>query len=406
MNRRLSLLTLAASGAVLVVVGAAAIQLQRPIPAPVLRTTLAATYAVSGPTTALPWPALGEAALYLGDYGWLGSSGGNAAVPIASVTKVMTALVVLRAHPLAEGATGPTVTVSAADVSTYQQERAAGDSVVPLVAGENLTELQLLEGLLLPSGDNLAQLLANWDAGSEPAFVTQMNDLAASLQLTHTHFADSSGLDPGSTSSARDLVTLAAAAMREPAFASIVAMPTASLPVAGTVHTYNPVLGQGGIVGVKTGWTAAAQGCLLFAASERVGDRRVQLLGAVIGQPGGPTSGLVAAGKVALGLVAATMAQLQWVQIPNTGALIGQVSSGWAPRDPIRLARPLQALALNGSTLEVRLRLRRVRANIRRGAVLGTATLSGPAGFQVREPVLAEHRLNGPSWWWRVTHNL
>lgn len=394
-----------AGALVVVALSAAAVHLAGPTPVPRVQLALRSAYTVSGSTAPLPWPATGQAALYLSGYGWLGGSGGQASASIASVTKVMTALVILRAHPLALGLPGPMVTVSASDASLYQQERAAGDSVVPVVAGENLTELQLLEGLLLPSGDNIAVLLAEWDAGSEPAFVLQMNRLATSLHLAHTHFADSSGLDPSSVSCARDLVTLAEVAMREKAFASIVGMATARLPVVGTVRNYNPVLGEEGITGIKTGWTASALGCLLFAAVARVGERQVKLVGAVIGQPGGPTSGLVAAGRAAVGLLAAALPQLRWVRLPASGAVVGEVLSPWGRPDPIQLTRPIQLVAVSGSALSVRPRLRRIRTPIRRGVSLGTVTLTHVGGFRLQEAVLVRRTLVGPNWWWRLTHD-
>ncbi len=395
-------------GAVAVVLAlgvGAAFQLERTVPAPTVHGELPSSYRVPGRAGSLPWPEEGQAALYLSGFGWLGSTGSETSVPIASVTKIMTALVILRAHPLRVRMPGPVITVSATDFELYQSELAAGDSVVKVEAGETLTELQVLEGLLLPSGDNLAVLLANWQAGSEADFVVQMDQLATFLHLDHTHFTDSSGLEPGSVSSARDLVALATVAMRNPAFASIVATPMAILPVAGTIYNYNPILGQDGVIGVKTGWTANSLGCLVFAAKESVDGRQVQLVGAVLGQPGGPQSSLVAAGREAAALLVAVEAELHPVRLPVGGTTVGQVTSNWARRITVRAARRIQLIGVSGARLDLRLRFRRLRAPLGRGEEVGSLTVKTPGDFSSREPVAVARRLANPGLWWRLTRS-
>jgi D-alanyl-D-alanine carboxypeptidase (penicillin-binding protein 5/6) len=387
----------------LVVVAAGTAQLARPIPALRVRDSLPPSYTVGGSSEQLPWPAQGQAALYLPHFGWLGSTGINGSVPIASLTKIMTALVILRSHPLTLGATGPIVNVSAADFAVYQSELAQGDSVLRVETGEGLTELQLLEGLLLPSADNIAELLGDWQAGSEPAFVAEMNRLAASLRLGQTHFADSSGLDPASVSSAPDLVTLAEDAMSNPVFASIVAMPTATLPLAGTVHNYNPLLGKDGVVGIKTGWTSAALGCLVFASRQNVAGHQVQLIGAVTGQPGGPTTGLAAAAARAAALIEAAATGLHWVSLPTPGASIGQLDSVWTRPLGIRAAATVQLAAPAGARFKVSIRFfRHVRAPLRRGAEVGSLTVTTPGGSSAHSRLISERGLDDPSWWWRL----
>jgi D-alanyl-D-alanine carboxypeptidase (penicillin-binding protein 5/6) len=395
-------LRLAAALVVAVLVGAGVAQLVRPVPALTARASLSRSYTVGGTVEQLPWPAQGEAALYLPQFGWLGSTVGQGPVPIASLTKIMTALVILRSHPLAVGTSGPVVTVTAGDFALYQSELAQGDSVLRVETGEGLTELQLLEGLLLPSADNIAELLADWQAGSEPAFVREMNQLAKSLRLNQTQFADSSGLDPASVSSARDLVTLATVAMRNPVFASIVAMPTAVLPLAGTVHNYNPLLGKDGVVGVKTGWTSAALGCLVFASQQTVDGHPVELIGAVTGQPGGPASGLAAAAAAATVLIASASGELHWVTLPAPGTTVGHLDSQWTGPRGIRVAEPVQLPAPSGALLKLSLRFRLLRAPIPRDGQVGTMSLTTPGGSTAQQSLISARALAEPSWWWRL----
>jgi serine-type D-Ala-D-Ala carboxypeptidase (penicillin-binding protein 5/6) len=231
------------------------------------------------------WPAYGQAAVQTGQ-SQVHAGPNQHAAPIASVAKVMTAYLVLRDHPLRLGQDGPTITLADADVADTDRRRGQRESVVPVAAGEQLTERQALQALLLPSANNIAAVLARWDAGSEGRFVARMNATARSLDMSHTRYTDPSGYDDATVSTAADQVRIVARAMRLPVFASIVATPSATLPVAGTVRNTNTLLGHNGFVGVKTGSTAAAGGCFAFRAIRRIHGKRTTITGVVLGQPG------------------------------------------------------------------------------------------------------------------------
>jgi D-alanyl-D-alanine carboxypeptidase (penicillin-binding protein 5/6) len=209
----------------------------------------------------------------------------------------MTAYLVLRDHPLRPGQDGPTITLTDADVADTDRRRRRQESVVSIAAGEQLTERQALQALLLPSANNIAAVLARWDAGSADRFVARMNATARSLGTTHTRYTDPSGYDDATVSTAADQVRIVDRAMRLPVFASIVATPSATLPVAGTVHNTNRLLGHNGFVGVKTGSTAVAGGCFAFRAIRWIDGKRTTITGVVLGQPGHD--------KIAAGLAAA-----------------------------------------------------------------------------------------------------
>jgi serine-type D-Ala-D-Ala carboxypeptidase (penicillin-binding protein 5/6) len=231
------------------------------------------------------WPAYGQAAVQIGQSQVQAGPNQHAAA-IASVAKVMTAYLVLRDHPLQPGKDGPAITLIDADVADTDRRRGQHESVVSIAAGEQLTERQALQALLLPSANNIAAVLARWDAGSVDRFVARMNAAARSLGMTHTRYTDPSGYDDATVSTAADQVRLVDRAMRLPVFASIVATPSATLPVAGTVHNTNTLLGYDGFVGVKTGSTAAAGGCFAFRAVRWIDGKRTTITGVVLGQPG------------------------------------------------------------------------------------------------------------------------
>jgi D-alanyl-D-alanine carboxypeptidase (penicillin-binding protein 5/6) len=233
------------------------------------------------------WPAYGQAAFIQTGRSQVQAGPNQHPAAIASVAKVMTAYLVLRDHPLRLGQDGPTITLTDADVADTDRRRRQQESVVSIAAGEQLTERQALQALLLPSANNIASVLARWDAGSADRFVARMNATARSLGMTHTRYTDPSGYDDATVSTAADQVRIVDRAMRLPVFASIVATPSATLPVAGTVHNTNTLLGHNnGFVGVKTGSTAAAGGCFAFRAIRWIDGKQTTITGVVLGQPG------------------------------------------------------------------------------------------------------------------------
>jgi serine-type D-Ala-D-Ala carboxypeptidase (penicillin-binding protein 5/6) len=255
--------------------------------------------------TAGSWPAQGQAALVVGR-GRAAASPGQEPEPIASLAKVMTAYLTLSAHPLEAGEGGFTLTVSRAEADAVADEAEGGQSVVAVRAGERLDERQLLEALLIPSGNNVARMLADRLAGSEADFLDRMNETAVQLGMDSTTYTDPSGFDPGTVSTAADQLRVFRAAMRFPAFRRIVSTASVELPVAGTVTNFNPLLGAG--FAGKTGSDSAAGGCLAFFTHLTHGGHRRTAVGVVMGQGDGSdtTALLEAAGDAAEGLVAPT----------------------------------------------------------------------------------------------------
>ena len=247
-------------------------------------TPLPATLRVlPGVPPSAAWPGQGQAAIGMPGVGVLATHGDNQPMAIASVAKIMTAYVVLRDHPLQTGGTGPAITVTAADVAAYARDKSQGQSVVKVAVGEKLSELQALQAMLIPSGNNIAAILADWDAGSQTAFVAKMNADARALGLRDTSYADASGFDPATVSTASDQFRLTLRALQIPVFGQIVAMPQVTLPTAGLTYNVNDALGRDGIVGVKTGSSPQAGGCLVFSAIKSVADTQVTIVGVVLG---------------------------------------------------------------------------------------------------------------------------
>ena len=254
-------------------------------------TSLTSLTAAAEPDPALPWPAMGEAAVSIPAVGYSADSGPEHPVPVASMTKVMTAYLILRDHPLALGAPGPNITITTGDADNYGTDTVSDQSSIDIDPGEVMTESQLLAGMLVHSANDFAYTLAVWDAGSLPAFVAEMNAEAATLGMTQTHYVDASGFTPGSVSTPDDLLKVTALAMDNPVFAKDVTMPSITLPVAGTISTYTPLLpgsvtGVPGVVGVKSGYTTHAGGGDILAYQSSVDGKPFVTLAAVSSQQG------------------------------------------------------------------------------------------------------------------------
>jgi D-alanyl-D-alanine carboxypeptidase (penicillin-binding protein 5/6) len=209
--------------------------------------------------------------------------------PMASVTKVMTALLVLEAGDLGQEIRVPE--------AAFDYAWKYGGETAALHPGDVLTAQQLLAALLVPSGADAAYTLANAYGPGLGTFVARMNATAVRMGMTNTHFTSPDGLpyptETATYSTPSDLLTLGLAAMRYPVFRSIVDLQFYHLPKGDGHHQYwwdntNGLIGSyQGAVGIKTGYTDAARHCLLF---EAVRNGRA-LIGVVLGSPAtGPAS--------------------------------------------------------------------------------------------------------------------
>jgi len=347
-----------------------------------------------GVAPSLPWPATGEAAVSVPAVGFTAQSGPEPPVPVASLTKLMTAWVILRDHPLAFGEVGPTITMTATDVADFELGNQTDQAGVQVALGEALTERQVLEGLVVRSANNLANTLARWDAGTIPAFVAKMNAAARAFGMSHTTFVDANGFDPGSRSTARDLLTVAAALMSNPSFAAMADLPSVSLPVAGLLYSYTPLVGTEGVIGVKSGFTQAAGGCDVLALSTTVGGRPVTVLAAVTGQEGPDV--LAQAGSIALQLARVAASGVLPVRVVSRGELVGIVSSGGA-RVRVVAAAPASVLAWAGRSVVTSLQVTDPpNGGAGVGTVIGESVVE--AGHQrVAVPVRLAGNLPAPS---------
>ncbi len=372
----------------------AAVRLSAPDPAPTVTSGIDRTVDLQSGAVDLPWPTTGQAAVAIPSIGVDTASGPEKAQPVASLTKLMTAYVVLHDHPLKMGQLGPTITVTQADVDDYDDDTVSDDSNAQVALGEQIPEVQVLGGLLIHSADNYADLLARWDAGSEAAFVAKMNADAAQLGMSQSHFADPSGVDPASQSTPYDLLKVAALDMTEPVFASLVQQSSITLPVAGTISTYTPLLGIDGVVGVKSGFTTAAGGCDVLAVVRDVHGVPTTFLAAVTGQQGAVA--LAQAGLHGLALVSAMVPLVGVTTVLHRGQVVADVHEA-GKTVSARGSAPVTLLTWPGAKATMVFRpAGHLTDQARRGAVVGTADVS--VGTQhVTVPVRLEQDVPQPT---------
>lgn len=224
-------------------------------------TTNYAAVAVPARTSATAAaPALSAASWYGLDVATgmtLAGSRADTPLPIASITKLATALVIVRSHPTSQMVTLPAL-------PAYQ----ADDEIIGLQTGERLSIHDLLAALLINSADDAADALALADSGTETAFVAKMNQTMATWGISEAHFSNPSGLvDTGNTVSARAVAQIAQLALQNPTIKQLVATPSLAVSDAAgrqfTLTTTDQLLQNGQFQGIKTGYTAAAGQCFV-----------------------------------------------------------------------------------------------------------------------------------------------
>lgn len=403
--RMVGLILAAVLGAALVGAGAfTAVQLTQPLPAPAFTATAPTLHTLPGAPPRPAWPGHAEAVIGTPGAGILAAAGGNKPRPIASLAKIMTAYVILRDHPLRPGQRGPRLAVTSADVTAYHQDAGQGQSVVKVAAGEKLTEWQALAALLIPSGNNVAGLLASWDAGSVAGFVARMNGQARSLGLHATHYTDPAGVATATVSTAADQYQLALRMLQIPVFRQIVDLPQVLLPVAGLVYNVNSGLGHLGIDGIKTGSTIAAGGCLVFSAKRMAGGKPVPVVGAVLGvrasraQP----SELAAVIAASERLLRSVGGGLERVPVVRPGAVLGRVRTAWGSSTTAIAATGVTATGWPGTPARVTVTALPLHAGIRPGQPIARATVT-VGGSVSHIPLDASRPVPAPSLRWRLT---
>lgn len=381
---------------VLLLIAFAIVQMVRPLPDPTLTLSANPTYTFEGSKPSLPWPDQGQGYMAATGLGKVGSFGEQKPVPIASVAKAMTAYLVLKDHPLKRGKKGPGITIDAKAESEGQLFSEGESTLDTVKKGDVLTESDALAALMIPSANNIARLLARWDAGSEKAFVKKMNATADELGMKNTTYTDPSGLTASTVSTAEDLVKLGEKLVEFPALMDITKLPEWKDPSGKTWRNYNTLVPYDNALGIKTGSTTKAGGNLLFAAHKMVDGTDQLIVGAVLGQHDTPIIDAVNAASKKVML--ATLDLLEGAKVVKKGDVVGTVDDGMGGTTPVVATKDVRAVGWSGLTVKLELTDagKTIPHSASAGAHVGTLTV-GEGASQVKVPVALQGDLTEPT---------
>jgi D-alanyl-D-alanine carboxypeptidase (penicillin-binding protein 5/6) len=373
-------------------IGAAASTFQRP---PIAQPGVA--------TIALP--AGGEAAVsvagaddYLGSTatGIFASSGGNGALPMASISKLITAMVILDAKPLGASGAGPMITWSKADHDLYDKYYVLNATIAAMPTNSTMSEHDALETMLVVSACNYAEALADWAFGSNDAFLFATRKWLAANGLTGTVMVEPTGIDAHNLSTPSDLIALGKLAMANPVIASIVNKTALDVPSLAGMPNTNDLLGTDGIDGIKTGTLDGSD--LLFSSTVTVGTPSpLTITGVVLA---GSNRGSVDAAVNAM--ITSITAGFHHVDLATDGQTVGSYSTAWGAKATMVLGRSASTLTWSNTPITSSMKTTTLKTGAS-GEKVGSVTWRAGKST-VTLPVLLQGRIRPPTVWWRLTH--
>lgn len=330
--------------------------------------------------------------------GILNATGGNEPRPIASISKLVTALVILAAKPLEPGQAGPTLSFGKAENDTYDKYYVLGATIAPMKIGSSMSQHDALAMMLMVSASNYAEVTSTWALGSQAKVHSATTKWLADNGLTGTTMVEPTGIDPRNVSTPTDLIKLARLAMANPVVAEIVGTKNAQLGSLGMQSNRNGVLGVDGIDGIKTGTLDEAGSCLLFSAVTDVGlDAPVTIVGVVLG-----SANSASAGDTARSIIATIKSGFHTVPLIAADDQLGEYFTPW--EDSAQIVAGEGASVLTWSDTPVTMTSTIDPVGIAKdGTDVGSITFTAGARTAT-VPLELSGAINGPGGWWRLTH--
>lgn len=342
-------------------------------------------------------PPNGSSSLSINGIGVVASNNAEISRPIASITKIITALVVLKEKPLSGNSTGPTITLNAKDNDFYNHYFSLNGSVAPAPVGLEISEFDALNALLLPSANNYADTLVNWAFGTQENFVKNANQFLQENQLDSTQVADASGFSPASKSSATDLLKLGQMVLENPVLSKIVATKSITINGLGEIKNTNFLLNSPEVIGIKTGNTDEAKKCLLFAGKYTLNNQEITIVGTILGQD--THQALFANSQNLLDSASQGLAVTQATQ---KNQVIANYKTPWGEVANAVASDELLAVTWQNQKPEFNLNIKPYTVNLDNQNA-GSLTVNS-ANKQLTTNLKLSNKINGPSYIWRITH--
>jgi D-alanyl-D-alanine carboxypeptidase (penicillin-binding protein 5/6) len=356
---------------------------------------------------AIALPTDGEAAVsvaggdaYLGTTadGVFASSGGNYAKPMASISKLITAMVILNARPLGASGKGPTITWSKDDHALYDKYYLLNATIAAMPTNSTMSEHDAIETMLVVSACNYAEAMADWAFGSNAGFVSATKRWLKANGLTGTTMIEPTGVDAQNTSTPSDLIAIGKLAMANPAIAAIVAKTSLDVPSLVGMPSTNDLLGTDGVDGIKTGTLVPGGSDLLFSAIVPVGaSAPLTVTGVMLG---GESRASVDSDVRAL--LTSITSGFHDDQLGTKGQVVGSYSTPWGARASMVLGKSASTLTWSNTPISSTMRTTTLKTGAN-GEQVGSVTWTA-GKTKVTVPVVLSGKIKGPSSWWRLTH--
>lgn len=360
-----------------------------------------AAAAIALPTEGASAISISGADAYLGAEasGIWASSGTNEPRSIASISKLITALVVLEAKPLdGAGDPGPTITFSEADHDLYDEYYARGATIAEMPAGSSMSLHDALAAMLIPSASNYAEAVSTWAYGSQGAFLRATRGWLGAHGLTGTTIVEPTGMDLRNVSTPADLIALGKIAAAHPVIAAITGAASFSHPTIGVMTNTNNLLGTEGITGLKTGNLGEGSYGLLYTAMLGVGlPERLSVTGVMLGG-----SSRQSLGSDVVELLASIRGGFRQVPLASTGDRLGSFTTPWGESAEVAVADSASIFTWSDTPITVTVDTR-TPADYADGEVIGTITwTAGPNTASADVHIVGD--IAPPTEWWRLTH--
>lgn len=329
---------------------------------------------------------------------WM-ASGSAEPRPIASISKLITALVILDAKPLADADDpGPTIAFDEADRDLFDKYYVQGVTVAEMPRGTTMSLHDALATMLIPSASNYAEAVSTWAFGSQSAFVSAARSWLAENGLSGTTIVEPTGLSPRNTSTPTDMITIGKLAAADPTIAQIAATPSITLPGPGTMTNTNGLLGTSGITGLKTGTLGEGQSTLLYTATLNIGtDLPLSVTGVTLG---GFSRESVSTGVI--NLLDGIRAGFDRVPLSSRGDEVGTYTTAWGSSGRMVVVDTVDILTWSDTPVTVAMDTT-APESFEDGESVGSITwTAGPNTETAR--VALEGGIEPPDAWWRLTH--
>jgi D-alanyl-D-alanine carboxypeptidase (penicillin-binding protein 5/6) len=338
---------------------------------------------------------------YLGEEasGIWASGGGDGPKPIASISKLITALVVLDKKPLADVTDhGPTITFSRADHALYDKYYVLDATIAEMPIGSSMSQRQALEAMLIVSACNYAEAVSTWAFGSQGAFLQATRTWLAENGLTSTTIVEPTGIDSRNVSTTADLIKLARIAMKNPVISQIAGMTTLKVPNIPAALNTNTLLGVDGITGLKTGTLKGSGSNLLFTSTMDVGTGEpLSIIGVILGSYSRDSVNLDV--RALLGSI---REGFHTVTLGVEGDAIGTYSTPWGESADILLGETVSVLTWSDAAVTSTFSATPLTTGSD-GDVVGEVTWA-VGSETLTAPLVLAGTIEPPDAWWRLTH--